>query len=199
MKKLSIQNFDELVAGSVASASAVVEPDEAQGREDELYEAARLCAHRIIRRREKTEHELFKRLREKGHDPTSSRQVVERFVEVGLVDNRRYVELYLREAQGSKKGWYRIVRELKQRGISSELLEEFEVPTDDEELQRAALVIERLSVETIKEREKALRKLVARGFSYGVAKTAIAAKTDRWSGRTPQNLHEDGAPFDIDF
>jgi len=140
--------------------------------EEDSYEEARQFAHRILRRREKTSHELLKRLQEKGHDLEASKKVVERFTEVGLVDDVRYTEIYIRSAQCSNKGWQRILRELKQRGIDTENLEH---PLDEEELERAARVIERLRLETHKDREKALRRLLNKGFSYDIAKRAISA------------------------
>jgi len=140
---------------------------------DTAYEEARKCAHRIVKAREKTSHELLKRLQEKGHSLAVSEKVVARFVEVGLVDDARYTEIYIRGAQSVNKGWQRILRELQQRGIQTEYLE---APLEEEELERAQCTIERLIIETHKDREKALRKLVTRGYSYGIAKQAISSR-----------------------
>ena len=146
---------------------------ECEGEAASSFEDARKCAHRIVRAREKTSYELLKRLQEKGHNKEDSQAVVKRFVEVGLVDDIRYTEIYIRGAQSSNKGWQRILRELSKRGIDTELLEP---PPEDEELKRAREAIERFSVATHKECEKALRRLVTRGFSYDVAKQAIATR-----------------------
>jgi regulatory protein len=148
MKDLSLNNCDELA-----------------------YEEARKCAHRIIKAREKTSYELLKRLQEKGHSLQASQRVVTRFEEVGLVDDLRYRELYIRSAQYSNKGWRRIKSELKQRGIDTEYLE---APPDEEELARAKMVIGRLNLETQKDKDRALRRLQNKGFSYGIAKRAIS-------------------------
>ena len=147
--------------------------DEREYEVVDSFEEARKCAHRIIKAREKTSFELLKRLQEKGHNKEDAQAVVKRFVEVGLVDDTRYTEIYIRGAQSSNKGWQRILRELNKRGIDTELLE---APSEDEELERARETIERFSVATHKEREKALRRLVTRGFSYGIAKQAIATR-----------------------
>ncbi|MCL2403575.1 MAG: RecX family transcriptional regulator [Coriobacteriia bacterium] len=139
--------------------------------EEAAYEEARKCAHRIIKARDKTSHDLLKRLQEKGHSLTLSKKVVERFIEVGLVDDERYTELYIRSAQYSNKGWKRIVQELKQRGIETEYLES---PLDEEEIERAITVAARLNLETHKDKEKALRRLINKGFSLDIAKQAIS-------------------------
>ncbi|MCL2437659.1 MAG: RecX family transcriptional regulator [Coriobacteriia bacterium] len=139
------------------------------------YEEARKCAHRIIKAREKTSHDLLKRLQEKGYSLGASEDVVKRFIEVGLVDDLRYTELYIRSAQYSCKGWSRIVRELRQRGIDTEYLDP---PLEEDELERARAVIARLSLDTHKDRDKALRRLQNKGFSYGVAKQAISRQID---------------------
>jgi len=146
-----------------------------EGACEKAYEEARLCAHRILKRREKSSHELLTRLQEKGHSPQISLKVVERFADVGLVDDERYTEIYIRSAQAANKGWHRIVRELGQRGIDTEYLEP---PFDEDELERAGLVIARLPLETLKERDKALRRLVTKGFSYDIARQAIALRRE---------------------
>ena len=143
--------------------------------EDTAYEEARTCAHRILKQREKSSHDLLKRLQEKGHTLAASEKVVDRFIEVGLVDDPRFTEAYIRSAQYSGKGWYRILRELRQRGIDTDPLEP---PPDCDELERASQVIARKSVSTLKEREKALRRLVMKGYSYGIARQAIAARVE---------------------
>lgn len=138
---------------------------------EQQYEKARETAHRILKSREKSSSELLKRLQEKGHDATSAKKVVQRFIDVGLIDDERYCELYIRNAQYSNKGWFRIVQELRQRGIEVDYLDP---PLFEEELERAQNVIVRLPLETIKQREKALRRLVTKGHSYDVAKKAIS-------------------------
>ncbi|MCL2680835.1 MAG: recombination regulator RecX [Coriobacteriia bacterium] len=139
------------------------------------YEEARLCAHRILRSREKTSFQLQKRLQELGHSSHAAQQVTNRFVEVGLVDDKRYTQLYIRSAQASNKGWRRIRQELQQRGIAPAELEALLPPSEEEELQRAQAVIARCSIETHKDKEKAFRKLQNKGFSIDIAKQAIEA------------------------
>jgi len=142
------------------------------------YEEARLCAHRVLRSRERTSSDLNKRLTEKGHSQEVVQQIVKRFIEVGLVDDKRYVELYIRESQRSGKGWRRIQHELRQRGIPTEDLELLEPPLDEEELERAKSILERLHIETThKDREKALRRLHNKGYNIDIAKKAIAEFT----------------------
>ena len=167
--------------------------------EDEAYEEARKCAHRIIKAREKTSHDLLKRLQEKSHGRKMSEKVVERFIEVGLVDDERFSEIYIRSAQYSGKGWQRIVRELQQKGIDTQCLEP---PLDEEELERANQVIARFAIETYKDRQKLLRKLVTRGYSYGIAKQAIAAKVSESGEGDGQPLPENfgsTSSFEVTF
>ena len=147
---------------------------------EQRYEKARESAHRILKAREKSSSELLKRLQEKGHDRQSAESVVKRFVDVGLIDDERFRDMYIRSAQYSNKGWHRILQELKQRGIDTEYLEP---PPYEEELQRAQQIIARLPVETIKQREKALRRLVTKGHGYGVAKRAIAIQAKGIEGQ----------------
>ena len=139
------------------------------------YEEAKKCAHRILRARDKTSFELEKRLQEKGHSAKAAAKVVARFVDVGLVDDERYREMYIRSAQSSCKGWYRITRELEKRGLETK---DLLPPDQEEELERASQVIERLPVSDYKERERALRRLITRGYNYETAKRAVDFRRD---------------------
>ena len=174
---MNSEGTDEYEGAGVGVGVGGSESAHENKRESE-YEEAKKCAHRILKARDKTSFELGKRLREKGHSQEAAQRVVARFVEVGLVDDERYTEMFLRSAKVSGKGWYRITRELEQKGIDTK---DLTPPDTEEELERACAVIERLTISTYKERDRALRRLVSRGFSYTVAKRAVDLN---WTGET---------------
>jgi len=137
------------------------------------YEEAKERVLRILNARDRTSHEILTRLRDDGYNEEVVERLVARFTEIGLIDDERYTEFYLAAARASNKGWYRITRELRGKGID---VGELTPPDADEEAERAFTIIERLSVTTPKERERALRRLTTKGFSYEVALRALEMK-----------------------
>ena len=143
------------------------------GEHEQAYEQAKARCLRILNARDRTSHELLERLDRDGYQPEIAESVVARLIEIGLVDDERYTEFFLLEAQASHKGWYRVKRELEQKGIDVESL----APPDfDEELQRALAAAERLVVLDQRGRERALRRLVSKGFSYEIALKVLDTK-----------------------
>jgi regulatory protein len=131
---------------------------------------ARERALRLLNARDRSAHELRTRLSQDGYSARVVDALVARYIEVGLIDDARYTESFVNSALAARKGWRRICRELERRGIATA---DVTPPKPDDELQRALSVIERLPVSTGKERERALRRLVTKGYAYEVAKRAI--------------------------
>ncbi|MDR1775390.1 MAG: recombination regulator RecX [Actinomycetes bacterium] len=138
-------------------------------------EQARDRLLRILNSRDRTEFEARDRLRKDGYGHKAIDTVVGRFVEVGLIDDARYTEVFINGSLTAKRGWNRIRRDLQQRGID---IEGIEPPTEDAELQRALDCIARIEITDRKSRDKALRKMVSRGFAYPIALKALETKTD---------------------
>ena len=87
----------------------------------------------------RTRGELEKDLARRGADPTIAAEVLDRFEEVGLIDDEAYARMWV-ESRHRSKALARSVlrRELTDRGIDRESVDEaLEVIDDDAEWQRA--------------------------------------------------------------
>ena len=107
---------------------------------------------------------------------------VARITELGYLDDRGYAERLWRSSAGSGKGRQRIIGDLRRRGIDPDVIAEAErelrenadLPTEHVLAQRW---VQRWggAPDDRKERDRIVRKLVTRGFSFDVALRALEA------------------------
>ena len=83
--------------------------------------AAREAALKLLERTRRTRADLARRLRDKGYEPPTVEQVIERLAAVGLVDDVEYARAFL-ESRSRRRtaGWRRLEQELRVRGVSAE-------------------------------------------------------------------------------
>ena len=124
----------------------------------------------MLGRRMLTCRELCDRLCRKGYDKDVAETVVEQFLSVGYLDDRRYIELYLADGVNlNAKGIYRIKQELLQKGVSGTLIDEV-LETAEFDTKEALLryIEERQLLQGVhsrKDLEKLKARLVRRGYS----------------------------------
>ena len=124
----------------------------------------------------KTEKQMRDFLRKKGYLPSVCDYVLEKLRGYGFVDDAEYSAQYVQSA-GKKKGARLIALELKSRGVAEEEIEgALEGLTGEEdaakELARKYMKNTRSRVENF---SKAYRHLLSKGFSYDIAKDALAS------------------------
>lgn len=129
---------------------------------------------RLLERRDYATKEVRERLEREGFDKHVAREVCERAVRIGLINDKRFAEFFVRAKVASGWGMERIVRELGMRGIDAHELEgwPYEYLDPDEELVRAIDIASRKRVKEPNAYAKLVRFLVGRGFAYGVATSA---------------------------
>ncbi len=116
---------------------------------------------------------------------------VERLIELGLLDDARYAQRFVETRTASKPISRRHLKEqLKSHGIDdAEIEAAMETLEDDAEDENARTVAEKFvrqfqSLEPDKRRERVLSRLIARGFSYDVARKAYESalsEEEAWS------------------
>ncbi len=101
-----------------------------------MNEQTKNRALRMLDRRDYSRAELKKKLVEKGERAEDADAVVERLAELGVVDDRRYASLVVREYAGKGYGERRVRMELQRRGVPRELLDEAltEMPEQEDTL-----------------------------------------------------------------
>ena len=154
--------------------------DQPSGRSELLYrvrvislELARSKAEELLNRRDYSSSELAAKLREAGYHPSVADEVVARFVEVGLLDDRRFAELFARSKAAAGWGRIKIERELVRRGVDATQLEGW--PSgylEEDESETAFALASRRRLSGKNDFQKLVRFLCGRGFPMGVAMDA---------------------------
>jgi regulatory protein len=178
-----------------------------QGRQDRPVEdadpesVARAICLRLLTDRARTRQELAQALRRKGVPADVAEAVLERFGDVGLIDDTAFAGQWVRsrhEVRGL--GRRALAVELRRKGVSEDVAGEALAEVDaDAESRRARALVDRrlrsLPTETEKQRAGAARRLVgmlarkgyAAGTAYRVVREALADH-----GAVPDGL--DAAP-----
>jgi regulatory protein len=151
--------------------------------------AAREICLRLLSDRARTRQELAQALQRKGVPDDAAGSVLERFDEVGLIDDAAFAGQWVR-SRHNNKGLARraIAMELRRKGVDDEVAGEAlaEVDTESEETRARELVDRKLRTMpagTPEQRKKAAPRLVGMlarkgysgGIAYRVVKEALAA------------------------
>nr|WP_297492778.1 regulatory protein RecX [Pseudonocardia sp.] len=143
----------------------------------------------LLEYRARTRQELAQALRKKDIPDAVSNRVLERFDEVGLIDDEAFAGQWVRSRHRQQGlGRRALAVELQRKGVAKEVAEEAlaEVDTESEELRARQLVDKRLRSMTIAspdDRAKAGRRLIGMlarkgyqpGVVYGVVREALTA------------------------
>ena len=135
---------------------------------------ARERALRVLGHRDRSAHELDRRLKDDGY-PSAARQVVlDRLGELGLIDDGRFADSWVRTRTAAGFGPQRIRKELRDKGVADETaaaaLGSF---ADADPVAQARRALGTTRIESRADRERALRKLLRKGFDLGTALKAI--------------------------
>jgi regulatory protein len=140
-------------------------------------ERAIQLAHRAVGRRERTVAELRALLERKRVEPEAIEGAVADLRQAGLLDDASYARRFAEEKRELDRwGSERIARELHRRGVAPELIEAAVSDQSREaELRTALLVLEQRapSVRDDRERDRAWRLLIRRGYEVELAYEAV--------------------------
>ena len=151
--------------------------------------AAREAALKLLERTRRTRSDLERRLRDKGFAAATIAEVVDRLVEVKLVDDAEYARAFLAGRWGRKPaGWSRLQRELRAKGVADEhivagrgLIEEREGAADEisvahKLVQQVRARYERFEPRVRNQRLYAL--LALRGFAGDTIRRILSKRDD---------------------
>ncbi len=142
-------------------------------------------AYKLLGLRLRSVFEMEKRLREKGFEKEIIDQVIKKLEEQGYLDDGKFTEAWIHDRINLQpRGSFLISRELKEKGVASELIEKklSELLPIEKELEMAKELADR-KIKIIKNREVKLPKekiyqmmaafLQGKGFSGEVIREAI--------------------------
>ncbi|MEW1955910.1 regulatory protein RecX [Terrabacter sp. NPDC080008] len=130
-------------ADAVREDGAAPEPDELSDGEAESV--ARAIVLRQLSMAPRSRSQLEKKLRQRGCDDDVAAKVLDRFTEVGLVDDEAYAQMLVRSKQsGNGLARKALAHELRKQGIDQEIADEAlgQVGAGDERA-RAELLVEK--------------------------------------------------------
>lgn len=144
--------------------------------DDLQYAFNRATAHLSLRARSEKEIEDF--LLKKDFNPTIIPKVIERLKDLKFLNDKEYARTFTRTRQEYKgKSKYFIKYELKQKGVSENLIDEVssesqdDIKTAKDFIARKKRVLTRLDKKEFK--EKIIRLLSSRGFSFDIITRAL--------------------------
>lgn len=163
----------------------------AAGQDDEpdQHEVARAIVLRQLTASAKSRKQLEDKLADRDVPEEVAQDVLDRFEEVNLVDDRAYAAMFVRSrAETRKLSRSALRRELQQRGITGEYADEaLEQRTDEDETEDAHQLVRKKLPQDIdfsdrKEVDKVTRRLVSMlgrkgyppGLAFGVVKEELA-------------------------
>lgn len=183
---LSGGHESQLTSASVVKQLGLAAGDEFD--EDELHSAIASAEHALAKERafrmlahhDRSGWELEDVLIKEGYSRAAVTQVLDRLIDLELVDDVRFTESYVRSRFGSGYGVRRILRELRDKGVDEAIAAQVIAAesSDEDELQRARAALRGRMAGDRKERERLVRRLVSRGFSYAVASEATSGGCD---------------------
>jgi len=150
-------------------------------------------ALRYLDYRPRSVDEIRRHLKGKDIAPEVTDEVVERLTSVGLLDDRAFARYWLENRSDfSPRGERALRLELRQKGVPGDIIAEVlsEGHNEDEAAYRAAMAQVRKvrTTDPVEFRRKMEAHLARRGFSYDIAREAVARA---WSELQPSEENEE--------
>ncbi|MCP5326207.1 MAG: regulatory protein RecX [Oceanospirillaceae bacterium] len=143
--------------------------------------ALRLAAMDLLARREHSLAELQRKLSHRAQSAEELQAVLQQLITDGLQSDLRFAGMYIRTKCQRGDGLAKIRMGLKEKGITDALLQAALAEEEVDWFAMAADVARRrfeLPVADLRARDKALRYLVGKGYSFEQAKYALCAADD---------------------
>ena len=151
-------------------------------RAETVTKRAKLYAMRLLQDQDRTEKELTDKIVRAGYDPEIAAEALAYVKKFGYVNDRRYAENYAGRYRGARS-IKQIRQELKKRGIPAQIIEDVTADAGEEDEYTAIVRLlvkrrydPRASEEENdpekqrRERDKQLRYLASKGFSYAAVR-----------------------------
>jgi len=136
----------------------------------------------LIARRDYTVFEMRQRLERDGYDKKLTDELIAHLLRLDLLNDDRYIEGFCATRLQAGYGPHVIAQKLLQKGIKEDAVRDALVSYIEKEefdLEESAREqIAKYDLSDHKESQRAFRKLVARGFNYGLARNVISGTRD---------------------
>ena len=183
LTKLLFDNGEEAFLDNDICINYSLKP-ETQISEEELnrlkyeseYVRAKSRALWYLDRADRTEKGMYEKLVTAGFDRKASAAVVGRFVEVGLIDDRRFAENFAEKCRNANISKREGIRKMLQKGVPYDIANEVFSETEVDEEEQVRAVIEKKYARKL-EQENGVKRvyaaLVRKGFSFSAVRNAL--------------------------
>jgi regulatory protein len=136
----------------------------------------------LLSHREHGSQELANKLKIRGYEENEIYHAIDRLQEINYLNDERFAEIYVRSKVNKPLGASRILQELIQKGIHSDIAKQAINTADADWFELARQLKERRFGEEIctdfKEKGKQSRYLQYRGFSFDQIRYALSPKDE---------------------
>ncbi len=132
-------------------------------------------AFRILGYHERSVSQMRKALRDDGYAQGSIERTIARLLELELLDDTRFASAYVRTKSCAGWGRRRVSQGLSHAGVSDEIADaalDAESPAEGQR-DRARLLVRSFDSADPKARDRAIRRLVTRGFTWDDARAVV--------------------------
>lgn len=140
------------------------------------FRRARERAMYLLDYRDYSYSELYKKLLD-NYDEQICFDVCDKLAELGFINDRRYAEALARKYMEVKKfGYYRAVQEMRQKGLSKELIDEVLAEYEDSTVERLTELVEKKYLRRLEDEDgikKVKNALARQGYSYADINAAL--------------------------
>jgi len=165
-------------------------------QEADPAQAARTIVLRRLTAAPRTYAQLRDGLLERGFEMSVITEVLDRYVEVGLVNDTEFAQMWVRSRHVTRGNARSVLRrELRDKGVPDDIANEaLQAITDDAERERAVALVQRKLASTARlEHQARLRRLTSmlarRGYPPGVCFSVVAEVLNDPDTRDMLNLH----------
>lgn len=170
--------------GRVLRAEGIPLPQDEESAFDAIHALeGRICLTMLtemLSRRDHGTEEARRKLALYGFRDVEIEMALERATELRFLNDNRFVSYFIEERK--RRGWGRrkVEVELKRRGVDLEAVPGWpdDYFTDEDDLARARELLARRPLPTSGAFEKIVRRLMSKGFSYGIAAQAARERLD---------------------
>ncbi len=150
---------------------------------DEIFEnvvlaKAKMTAMSYLSYKDRSKREVIRKLKEKGYTKEVTKQTLKFLISYGYINDLEFSKKFVKQ-RVEKKGYgkFKVVRELSEKGISDEIIEQVTENIGESE-EEMALVLARkkarsLDLTEYKDKQKLFAYLQRRGYSFEIIKRVI--------------------------
>lgn len=139
---------------------------------DEALTSAKNRIYKSASAREQSSAKMVQKLTQAGYSKDVINEAMERVVELGIIDDRRYSECLIRTTLASRHGLENVLKEIESLGIDKETLQSYQdyiSKGEDSQLEDAVYLLDTHPPRSKNVYSACYRKLVSKGFSSAIA------------------------------